>query len=366
MKYPKVTQLKSGEVYVSFNLNGKRKRVFSGKKYGINLMPNEYPVEKRVEVGNLLAYELNNKLKTSSIHCSNLGQDNSAKYEYSHSEALKIALRDKLGMSKSNHHKQFLNYIHKLLNEEIGEGDLTRQSVHAILNRYSNKTSYNTVRAYILNICNQATIYGLPEDCFKPITRLRQKEMLHKPIINLKELLEELKTFNANLYLCCLLTYGCLLRPHREIRELTWGDFSHDLSRIGISGQRNKSGRNRIVPVPYYIRSKLALGQPNLNIFSNKEKPYNQDYFKSLWGKFKRQSTILKEGQTLYSFRHTAALDIYKRTGSIDKLRLAMGHSYIRVTLTYLRGLDVPTLMEEDMPQFPVLPASEPPDPPEL
>ena len=58
MKYPKVTQLKSGEVYVSFNLNGKRKRVFSGKKYGINLMPNEYPVEKRVEVGNLLAYEL--------------------------------------------------------------------------------------------------------------------------------------------------------------------------------------------------------------------------------------------------------------------------------------------------------------------
>ena len=43
-----------------------------------------------------------------------------------------------------------------------------------------------------------------------------------------------------------------------------------------------------------------------------------------------------------------------------------MGHSNIRVTLTYLRGLDIPTLMEEDMPQFPVLPASEPPEPPEL
>lgn len=366
MKYPKVTQLKSGEVYISFNLNGKRKRVYSGKKYGINLMPNEYPVEKRVEVGNLLAYELNNKLKTSLIHCSNLGQDNSAKYEYSHSEALKIALKDKLAMSNSNHHKQFLNYIHKLLNEEIGKGDLTKQSVHAILNRYSNKTSYNTVRAYILNICNQATIYGLPEDCFKPITRLRQKEMLHKPIINLEELLEELKTFNTNLYLCCLLTYSCLLRPHIEVRELTWGDFSHDLSRISISGQRNKSGRNRIVPVPNYIKSKLTIGQPNLNIFSNKEEPYNQDYFKSLWGKFKRRSLILKEGQTLYSFRHTAALDIYKRTGSIDKLRLAMGHSNIKVTLTYLRGLDIPTLMEDDMPQLPVLPAPEPPEPPEI
>jgi len=366
MKYPKVTQLKSGEVYVSFNLNGKRKRVFSGKKYGINLMPNEYPVEKRVEVGNLLAYELNNKLKTSSIHCSNLGQDNSAKYEYSHSEALKIALRDKLAMSNSNHHKQFLNYIHKLLNEEIGEGDLTKQSVHAILNRYSNKTSYNTVRAYILNICNQATIYGLPEDCFKPITRLRQKEMLHKPIINLKELLEELKTFNTNLYLCCLLTYGCLLRPHREIRELTWGDFSRDLSSISFSGERNKSGRNRIVPVPNYIRTILVRGELNLNIFSNDKSPYNQDYFKTLWGKFKHQSSTLIQGQTLYSFRHTAALDIYKRTGSLEKLRLAMGHSNIKVTLTYLRGLGTPVLTEEDMPQLPVLPAPEPPEPPEL
>ena len=25
------------------------------------------------------------------------------------------------------------------------------------------------------------------------------------------------------------MTYGCLLRPHREIRELIWNDFSDDL-----------------------------------------------------------------------------------------------------------------------------------------
>ena len=49
--------------------------------------------------------------------------------------------------------------------------------------------------------------------------------------------------------MCALLTYGCLLRPHHEIRLLRWGDFSDDLSYITLSGSRVKSKRNRVVPV---------------------------------------------------------------------------------------------------------------------
>ena len=41
---------------------------------------------------------------------------------------------------------------------------------------------------------------------------------------------------------------------------------------------------------------------------------------------------------------------IFKRTGSITKLQKAMGHSSINVSLTYLRGLEVPELTENDMP----------------
>ena len=59
-----------------------------------------------------------------------------------------------------------------------------------------------------------------------------------------------------------------------------------------------------------------------------------------------------KTTKTLYSFRHTGAIDLYKRTGSIDKLKAAMGHSNIMVSLTYLRGLDVAELKEEDMPMI--------------
>ena len=58
----------------------------------------------------------------------------------------------------------------------------------------------------------------------------------------------------------------------------------------------------------------------------------------------------LNTDQTLYSFRHSGAIEIFKRTGSITKLKKAMGHSSINVSLTYLRGLEIAELKEEDMP----------------
>ena len=146
------------------------------------------------------------------------------------------------------------------------------------------------------------------------------------------------------------MTYGCLLRPYREIRELKWFDFSDDLSYIHLSGNRNKSGRNRIVSVPSYVREILVKEKPKNNIFLGRPQPLNQDYFKTLWSRFKRQSNLLEQGQTLYSFRHSGAIEIFKRTGSITKLQKAMGHSSINVSLTYLRGLEVAELTESDMP----------------
>ena len=103
--------------------------------------------------------------------------------------------------------------------------------------------------------------------------KLRQKEVLHKPIQDIRSLLEEIKSFNSALYLCCLFTYGCLLRPHREVRELKWGDFSENLKYISLSGNRSKSGRNRVVPVPEYIRSLLKPNKAHFNVFSSCETP---------------------------------------------------------------------------------------------
>ena len=101
-------------------------------------------------------------------------------------------------------------------------------------------------------------------------------------------------------------------RPHQEIRNLKWGDFSDDMKHISLSGRRNKSGRNRIVPLNPYILQYLDRKEDSLNIFTNEEKPFNKDYFKTLWSRYKAQSTVLEDLQTLYSFRHTGAIEIYK------------------------------------------------------
>ena len=57
-----------------------------------------------------------------------------------------------------------------------------------------------------------------------------------------------------------------------------------------------------------------------------------------------------EQDQTLYSFRHSGAIEIYKRTASLSKLQRAIGHSSLAVSLTYLRGLEVSELEESDMP----------------
>ena len=57
-----------------------------------------------------------------------------------------------------------------------------------------------------------------------------------------------------------------------------------------------------------------------------------------------------EQDQTIYSFRHSGAIETYKRTGSLSILQKAMGHSSLAVSLTYLRGLEVSELEEEDMP----------------
>ena len=81
-------------------------------------------------------------------------------------------------------------------------------------------------------------------------------------------------------------------------------------------------------------------------MFSDKPKPLNIDYFKTLWSRFKRKSNTLEHGQALYSFRHSGAIEVFKRTDSLTKLQKAMGQSSLNVSLTYLRGLEVAGLKE--------------------
>ena len=243
-----------------------------------------------------------------------------------------------------------LQFVHRALLLEMKGKVLESFHVSNVLSKYSSGVSHNTIRRHLNVLINEAILLGMNHNPSKKIKSKKGDAKLHKPFDNISVILNEIKEYNESLYNCCLFTYGCLLRPHREIRELKWGDFTSDLSHIKLAGNRNKSGRNRIVPIPYYIKEKLVRGESNHNIFTNSIKPPNPDYFKTLWSRFKKVSKLLEQDQTLYSFRHSGAIEIYKRTGSLSKLQKALGHSSLAVSLTYLRGLEVSELDEGDMP----------------
>ena len=146
-----------------------------------------------------------------------------------------------------------------------------------------------------------------------------------------------------------------LLRPHREVRCLSFRDFNSDFSQVSLSGHKVKSKRNRVLPVPEVVRAELLkrfTGNKNDNVFTLNDTTYNRDYFKTLWSRYKTQSNLLEQDQTLYSFRHTSAIKVFEKTGSLQKLQQVMGHSDMKVSLTYLRGLEMKQLDVEDLPEL--------------
>ena len=349
IKYPTTNFDSKNNLYVSFNYKGKRIRISNGKKIGVNLKPNSFPVEKRNEIGKLLASEVYKFLQSQKTLVSKTTIE---EYVRKDLEYLELALERKLNSNLSRKYLETLEFICKKIVEISKNGEVNEQTIEKLLSNYVNATSYNTIRTHLRALIGEAMNMGLNHNPMQHIKRKRQEEKLHKPFDNIKEVLEDIKGFNTNLYICCLLTYGCLLRPHREIRELKWRDFAEDLSFIYLGGDRNKSKKNRIVPVPKFIIEELMPKKMHLNIFSNKHKPFNISYFKSVWLKYKNTSNILLKNQTLYSFRHSGAINIFKRTQSIHKLQSAMGHSSIETSLTYLRGLEIAQLKEEDMPMI--------------
>ena len=350
VSYPKIRQRPDGRVELIIYYQNKRMRLQNGHLFGLSLKPNSFPIDERLSQAKVLAakvyslmiagIDLNDKPRVNGLSSLN------------DLKIIEKVLENKKAQGIARHYHRQLEYSFRMLKRRMKGSEINTMAIEKLLSFYDCPTSYNNMRRNLLVLFNAANEIGWEKKPMKGIRNKRAKATLNKPIDNIGELLEEIKNYNANLYLCCLLTYGCLLRPHREVRELTWGDFSKDLSTIRLSGSRNKSGRNRVVPVPSYVREILRPSIPEHNLFTGDLRAPNPDYFKSAWGRFKKRSKLIKEGQTLYSFRHTGAIDIYKRTGSIEKLKAAMGHSNIMVSLTYLRGLDVAELQEEDMPKL--------------
>ena len=335
---------------VVFYVQGLRYRVSSGQKFGVDLHPNRAPVDQRL----LIAQELQICIH-HALH-DGWGQDPTSEMtllQAVEKHSFKDEVKETYRVAFARTQDRLIAY---LKSTRIGQMKLYQITSKHCLGFLHSKpitaSSFNTERKHLSSLLGVVLKpLGLANPV-ESIGAMKEIPTLHKPFNDVHAVLEEIKAFNENLFLCCLLTYGCLLRPHQEIRQLKWSDFGDDLTFISLSGRRNKSGRNRLVPISPYIREYLHPGVRTHNIFTSAEEPFNACYFKTLWRRYKKQSKLLEANQTLYSFRHTGAIEVYKKSKDVAVVQQVMGHASMQVTLGYLRNLEVPVLRVEDMPRL--------------
>jgi integrase len=350
-----VTRVQNEKFCISLTYNSKRYKYYNGKPIGLLKSPNKLPVsERRAAFEDLkLDYQLalrngwtpesvkNDKKDSAKITGPATIDDLWEVYEI---------------MKQQNYSVRYLKDLHFYVRHTaaLSKGEVTEESFTKFIatKKHWCNTSYNNARRYIGVLEERLRHYGYTGNWKLNNKSRRATQKLHKPFRNVEVVLDDIYKFNPKLHLCCILTYGCLLRPHQEIRQLLWGDFLSLLSQVSLSGSRTKGKRNRVIPIPEYIRPYLTGGPADHNIFTGTTEPHNPDYFKTLWSKYKKQSTLLEKHHTLYSFRHTGAIKVYEKTGSLTVLQQVMGHADLKTSLTYLRGLEIQQLEVIHMPEL--------------
>jgi integrase len=345
--------------YVTFYFNGERVREYNGHSLGIKINPNyASSIKDRNRLLSELLFEFKTALKNNSYPAAKNDGIKSDISATSTSEALLTTALNKIVNSDlSLVYKRDLKSIHKIflnfLTNEEKSGDITcieLPRIEEFLSRFNSSGTYYMNKRRNLGVLFSSAGKSIQKQLIivKETPTRRSKAKLHKIYEKpqIKPILDFLKAYHYNLYLCCLITYGCFLRPHREVRNLSINHIKKDFSEIHLSGDENKGQKVRVVFIPKYVQDEIINRvkdqNPNNNIFSLSPTPFNEAYFNTAWTRAWEKMFklgLIEKDQTIYSFRHTAAVDVYRRTKDVYLLQKLLGHSTIVVTLKYLRGL---------------------------
>jgi len=352
--------------YLAIYIDGNRYKEYNGNKIKVNLKPNRAKTikERRALLGDL-EFEFRKRLKDGSYQkllTISASHDNLKMPTLE--EMFKNALHQKKQSNLSTRYAKDLDmlckdFLQSLTQKERIEGmdELKSSRIQQYLDKFRKSpqrymTKWRHMSALIGTV---KALYDVNNDPMRKVSKIKTKAILHKVYTTeqLQSVFSYLKQHHENLYLCCLISYGCFLRPHIEVRNLKGSHFKHNCTEIHLSGDENKSGRVRTVYLPDYVKEAIyerisKLGK-NENLFSGNDEPFNEYYFNTAWTRqFKAMLALgmVEKNQTIYSFRHTAAVNVYKQTKDLHLLQQLLGHSNMIVTLKYLRGLGVHSASE--------------------
>lgn len=345
---PSIIGLHSSRPHISFKhiLNNKRYRIFSGVEFGMGTTRGLSERELSLYYRSLL------NVVTTKL---NEGWDPEAKKASPKSKQESKSLRQyKIPFSHfvqkadyGDKHKYSLLWYWGELSKQFGDVPISEIYLSDItthlMNRYaSSNTSYNTAKRYYKCIFNLLVQLGYLE--VNPVVGIKNRKA--EASINeafekeeFKKLMDYLKLNDRVLYRVALLMYTTFMRPHQEIRLLQVKFFRLDERLLLLPPRFTKNGKQATIPLQETVVEEFSFLRgmdPDAFVFGN----VNADYFKTRWGKKIKKNFTLKPNQTLYSVRHTAAVEMYRKTKDVALIQRMMHHSSMEVTIGYLRSLN--------------------------
>lgn len=167
-----------------------------------------------------------------------------------------------------------------------------------------------------------------------------------------------IQTSDPWLWLFCQCVYYLGIRPVSELRFIQGSDILWQERKILIRSEFSKNHRQQYVQIPralfWQIEEKFFHAFPGHYLFSKSGGPGPEvlpaNQMTNRHRKFLR-SLGYGKGFTLYSWKHTGAIQFILNGGSIKALQLQLRHSSLEETDNYLKGLGVSDFpMIDDFP----------------
>lgn len=231
-------------------------------------------------------------------------------------------------------YESVLNMLYSLPSN-IPVNDLTKEKCLTLIHHeakkreWSNTTFNNNLRISKLIFSFLAESGIIEKNPFTTIKRMQETITRHKAFD--KETLERIKQ-NAphDLWRFIQFMYHTGSRVN-DARQLKYENILRDRKQVFIPAHLNKSKRDRFIPVSDEFL-KLFTGQKGLILGGA------TNYWGNKFAELKKELHLDKT-HTLYSIKHTKALDLVAAGAKPSSIMQFFGHSSLEITMRYLRDI---------------------------
>lgn len=230
----------------------------------------------------------------------------------------------------------------------------TRKDISKMLSDLKDEKQWNsnTYNNYLSLISSMFNWFVREEKIDKsPVKGLEQKKVsisMHKYYDDAaaKKIKDALKQGNPYLLSFCEFIYYTGTRPKSEARLLQVKHLLFDRELIFIPGHISKNKKDDYIPMAPELEKALShlKGQdPEIYIWGLRgpaEKPASQNHFAALYKPYKDRLG-LSEDFTIYSWKHSRAIDLANAKVDPYAIMKLFRHSGLDITMKYLRDLGV-------------------------